>query len=331
MNSRKRQASEPLLPLRSSKHHRTAGEGPTDGILSRWLILGQESWKLIFETVSYLLPEQGMSSPDIAALHHWNLLSEQSNPSRSPSPSPLSSPSPHTPNGILTPHLPSRSYRSPAPPPSTPAGPSVHRRRSTSSARYPPHQKSPSNSSPLSRTRRHRMSSTPPAASTPQRASSPHFPTSRYSPRTRKSMDPISFAPDPPQVPVISVTLFPHQAGLSNPPSHPKSIVPHSSLAAARSMPPPPPPPQPSASPPRRSDSRLTMNSNTTLPHSSASTLSMSRSSNFNHSYSQLGIAVDSVVRRNKLTESFNGIPRPYKNREHILAGTVMFSVAVLS
>lgn len=65
MNSRKRQAPEPLLPLRFPKQPRLAlvgynGGAPSpsekEGILSRWLKVGNEVAKLTYDTVMILMP-----------------------------------------------------------------------------------------------------------------------------------------------------------------------------------------------------------------------------------------------------------------------------------
>lgn len=65
MNNRKRPAQEPLLPIRSAKQPRVApyrldGDpaSPSEyqGILSRWLSLGHDFFKLSVETVFYIIP-----------------------------------------------------------------------------------------------------------------------------------------------------------------------------------------------------------------------------------------------------------------------------------
>jgi hypothetical protein len=65
MNNRKRAAQEPLLPIRAAKQprvttHRLDGDpaSPSEyqGILSRWISLGQDFFKLSVETVFYIIP-----------------------------------------------------------------------------------------------------------------------------------------------------------------------------------------------------------------------------------------------------------------------------------
>ncbi|KAF8624771.1 hypothetical protein AX15_005662 [Amanita polypyramis BW_CC] len=72
MNSRKRSAQEPLLPIRSAKQPRVApcrldGDpaSPSEyqGILSRWLALGQDFFKLSVETVFYIIPVSVKAPP----------------------------------------------------------------------------------------------------------------------------------------------------------------------------------------------------------------------------------------------------------------------------
>ena len=306
MNSRKRQASDPLLPLRSSKVIRTTDPDllPT----SRWL---DHLVKLGRETLSYFtLVVQGKSDSDARIRSFTPNTSTSENDSQ---PVGCSSPYPpssrfRTPDAQLTPGESSRCHRSPAPPPSTPA---VTRKRHPTPPTSPTRARQRRTHSPNPLTLLlppplSIMSSTPPPV--PSSSSKPIRPENG---KTQRSYS------------LGESLLSPHQSVIrQHPPNH---IYPHSQ-PASESIQAPPSFSQTSTIPSGRSDPTLTTHSAATLSTAVASSTTAKdfmRPLSVNGSQHSIAQTLDSAMRIHRSKDSFYGIPRSYQNKEHIYAKQV--------
>ena len=304
MNSRKRQASDPLLPLRSSKVIRTTDPDllPT----SRWL---DHIVKLGRETLSYFtLVVQGKSDSDARIRTCTSNTSTSENDSQ---PVGFSSPYPpssrfRTPDAQLTPGESSRCHRSLAPPPSTPA---VTRKR------HPTPPTSPT------RARQRRSHSPNPLTFLPP----PPLPIMSSTLRLPPPVPSSSLKPIRPE---NGNTQRSYSSGesLLSPSQPPNHIYPHSQPASESIQASPPSFSQTSTIPSGRSDPMLTTHSAATLSTavtSSTTAKDFTHPSSVNGSQHSIAQTLDSAMRIHRSKDSFYGIPRSYQNKEHIYAKQV--------